>query len=175
MVIMGVDPGLATTGYGFINFSAKKTPTQKKNEVNPFSCLGFGKIETSPAFSAPERLKKIYTELNRLIKQYRPAVMAVETIYFFKNLRTAMPVSQAKGVILLAAAKNKIPVLEVTPLQVKIDLVGRGRAEKPQVQQVIKIILSLEEIPRPDDIADALAVAICGAGRLNKKEDFAEV
>jgi len=166
---MGIDPGLATTGYGVISFSHRGAGKSHQKIDTPFKCLVYGTIKTSPLNSSPERLNKLYNELTKLTQQYRPAVMAVENIYFFKNLKTALPVSQAKGVILLAAAKKKIPVLEITPLQVKIALAGHGRAEKSQVQQVVKIILSLNEVPRPDDVADALAIAICCAGRMKEK------
>lgn len=172
MIILGIDPGIATTGYGIISYSKNKKRSNELSEKNnfPFSCLAYGMIKTSPGLSSAERLKILYNELNKLIKKYRPEVMAVETIYFFKNLKTAMPVSQAKGVILLSAAKKKIPVYEITPLQAKMAITGYGRAEKEQVQQIIKVLLNLEKVPRPDDIADALAVSICCAGTIKIKE-----
>lgn len=148
MIILGIDPGVATTGYGVVEM-------QKK-----LKCLGYGVIKTEPTLIMAERLKKINNDLNKLIRKYRPDALAVENIYFFKNLKTAMPVSQAKGVILLTAAKKNIPVHEVTPLQAKMTITGYGRAEKKQVQKMIKILLHLKEIPEPDDAADALAVAI---------------
>jgi len=161
MIIIGIDPGLATTGYGVI----KKV---KKNGKGAFLCLGYGLIKTLPLFSQGERLKKIHKELNFILKKYQPEILAVENIYFFKNLKTAMPVSQAKGVILFTAASRKIPVHEFTPLQVKMRLTGYGRADKKEVQKETQKILKLKELPKPDDAADALAIAICYA-QLSKK------
>lgn len=158
MVILGIDPGTATTGYGVI----KKLKIKKEKGRN-LKCLSYGLIKTSPSLSAPERLRILNNELNKLIKKYQPKVLAVENVYFFKNLKTAIPVSQAKGVILLTAAKKKIPVYELTPLQVKMAVTRNGRAEKKQIQKMIKILLKLKEIPQPDDAADALSVAVCYA------------
>ena len=154
MIILGIDPGTATTGFGVIKTS------------NALSCMAYGLIKyglikTDPTWTMPQRLKKLYNELNKLIKKYRPEILAVENVYFFKNLKTALPVSQAKGVILLAAAKKNIPVYEFTPLQVKMAVAGYGKAEKEQVQKMVKVLLNLKEIPRPDDAADALGIAIC--------------
>ncbi|MFH1657230.1 MAG: crossover junction endodeoxyribonuclease RuvC [bacterium] len=151
MKIIGIDPGTATTGFGIIEFTA---PEKLKY-------LDHGCIKTSPSMAAAQRLLKINQELAELLKNHRPDVLAVESLYFFKNLKTAMPVSQAKGVILFTAAVKKIPIYEFTPLQVKMTLVGYGRAEKKQVQEMVKLTLNLKEIPRPDDSADALAIAIC--------------
>ncbi len=151
MIILGVDPGTAATGFGVVK-------TGKKIE-----CLDYGLIKTDPSLTAGERLKQISNELNRLIERHKPNALAVESLYFFKNLKTAIPVSQAKGVILLTAAKKKIPAYEFTPLQAKVAITGYGRAEKKQMQKTIQILLKLKEIPRPDDAADALAIAICGA------------
>lgn len=158
MIILGIDPGIAITGYGIIKTGGKKE--RKKDKIK---CLGYGTIQTTSSLPAAERLKKINNELNKLIKKYRPKVLAVENIYFFKNLKTAMPVSQAKGVILLTAAKKKIPVQEFTPLQMKMALTGYGKAEKKQIQKMVKILLGLKKIPCPDDAADALGIAICCA------------
>ncbi|HJN62356.1 MAG TPA: crossover junction endodeoxyribonuclease RuvC [Candidatus Parcubacteria bacterium] len=151
MIILGIDPGTATTGYGIIEINKKKS----------LKCLGYGHIQTSPALTDGERLKIINNDLGKLINKYQPKILAVENIFFFKNLKTAMPVSQAKGVILLTAAKKRILVYEFTPSQVKMATVGYGRADKSQVQKMVKIILNLKETPKPDDAADALAVAIC--------------
>lgn len=164
MIILGIDPGTATTGYGLI----KKIKGKKFKGRSNFKCLGYGLIKTSPLLPPAERLKKISEELNKLIGEYQPEVLAVENVYFFKNLKTALPVSQAKGVILLAAANKNIPVYELTPLQVKMAVTGYGRAEKRQVQEMIQNELNLKELPRPDDAADALAVAVC-CGNLLKK------
>lgn len=156
MIILGIDPGTATTGYGIIEKNQKPGP---KN----IRCITYGLVKTSPSFSAAERLKTLNEKLTNIIKEYQPAIMAVENVYFFKNLKTVMPVSQAKGVILFTAAKNKIPVFEFTPLQIKMAVVGYGRAEKEQVQKMVKLLLGLDELPKPDDAADALAAAICYA------------
>lgn len=155
MIILGIDPGTATTGYGVV-----KVKSEKRKAKSSLRCLAYGLIKTDPALPPAERLKKINNELNKIIKKHRPDILAVENIYFFKNLKTAMPVSQAKGVILLTAAKKNIPVYEFTPLQVKMAVVGYGRAEKEQIQKMVKILLNLKEIPRPDDAADALAIAL---------------
>ena len=169
MRIIGIDPGIATTGYGVIDApflklnNASSNPKTKKNvkSVRNFSCISYGLIKTESSSATTERLKKINTELNKLINIYHPEVLAVENVYFFKNLKTAIPVSQAKGVILLTAAKKRIPVFEFTPLQVKMTITGYGRAEKRQVQKMIKVLLRLKEVPTPDDAADALGIAIC--------------
>ena len=149
MIILGIDPGTAATGYGVIRVKSG------------LACLGYGTIKTGPLSTMAERLKKLYDEMNKLINKYKPNVLAVENVYFFKNMKTAMPVSQAKGVILLAAAKKNIPVREFTPLQMKMALTGYGRAEKKQVQGMVRLLLNLKETPKPDDAADALGIAIC--------------
>jgi crossover junction endodeoxyribonuclease RuvC len=173
MIIIGVDPGIATTGYGviktpFLKSGAKTTESKARKaetakKTRGFSCLSYGLIKTTPRLAPAERLYKLSRELNKVINKYRPEVLAIESIYFFKNLKTAMPVSQAKGVILLTAAKKKIPVFEFTPLQVKMVITGYGRAEKRQIQEMIKILLGLDKIPSPDDAADALGIAVCCA------------
>lgn len=152
MIILGIDPGTATTGYGFV----------KKIGRN-LSCLDYGSIETSPSSSDAKRLECLYNELNLLIRKTKPDVLAVEKLYFFKNSKTAMTVAQAKGVILLAGVKKRIPIFEFTPLQMKTVVTGYGRAEKIQIQKMVKVILNLKKIPRPDDAADALGIAICCA------------
>lgn len=167
MIILGIDPGTATTGFGVLKIKGKKAKPK---------AIDYGCITTSPALSAGERLKIINNELNNLIKKYQPKIMAVESLYFFKNLKTAMPVSQAKGVILLTAAKKKIPVYEFTPLQVKMTITGYGKAEKKQVQKMIQTLFNLEEKPkdknkRKDDATDALGVAFCCALKTNKRSN----
>ena len=149
MIILGIDPGTATTGFGVI----KKTKGLK--------VIDYGCITTSPNLVPGERLKIINNELNKIIKKYQPQALAVENVYFFKNLKTAMPVSQAKGVVLLTAAKKKIPVYEITPLQMKMAITGYGKAEKKQVQEMIKVLLKMKEAPKIDDAADALGIAFC--------------
>lgn len=154
MVILGIDPGLATTGYGVI----KKNPISKSENI--LTCLDFGLIETTPLTERPERLKILNNHLSKLIKKHKPSIMVMENIYFFKNAKTAVPVSQAGGVIMLTAAKNNLPVFTFTPLQVKMAVTGFGRAQKIDVQAQIKKTLNLKELPKTDDVADALAVAL---------------
>lgn len=156
MVILGIDPGLAATGYGII----EKTGKREGSRIL-FECINYGVIKTEPSFPTAERLKKLSKDLNKLIRDYQPKILAVESIYFFKNLKTALPVSQAKGVILLSAANKNIPVYEFTPLQVKMAITGYGRAEKKQIQKIVQNELNLKNLPRPDDASDALAIAIC--------------
>jgi crossover junction endodeoxyribonuclease RuvC len=163
MIILGIDPGTATTGYSVV-----KKPVNRKAKPQ---AVDYGCITTDPGLAAGERLRIINNELNKLIKKHRPDVLAVENVYFFKNLKTAMPVSQAKGVILLTAAKKKIPVYEFTPLQVKLTITGYGKAEKKQVQRMIQTIFNLEKKPkdkdkRKDDATDALGIAFCCLRRL---------
>jgi len=150
MTIIGIDPGLARLGFGII-----------KKINNKIKLLDYGCIKTSPVFPTGERLKKINNEINKIIRRYKPKILAIENLYFFKNLKTAMPVSQVKGVILLTAAKKKIPVFEITPLQMKMTITGYGKAEKKQVQKMIKVLLDLKETPTSDDAADALGIALC--------------
>lgn len=150
MIILGIDPGTATTGFGLI----------EKNKSN-LKLLKYGCIKTSVKLSTAERLNVIHKELNSLIKKSKPDIVAVEDIFFFKNLKTAIKVSQARGVILLTIAKSKIPVAEYTPLQIKQAVACYGRAEKIQVQKMVKYLLGLKELPKPDNAANALAVAIC--------------
>jgi len=156
MIIIGIDPGTASTGYGVV----KKIKNQKFKSKRCFRCVGYGIIRTDPSFTDSERLKKLNNDLGGLIKKYQPEVLVVENLYFFKNLKTAIPVSQAKGVVLLTAAKKKIPAYGLSPLEVKMTITGYGWAKKPQVQKRVKALLNLKEIPKPDDAADALAVAI---------------
>lgn len=152
MIILGIDPGTAITGYGVI-----------KVEGNKFSYLDHGCIYTDAGVPDEERLKKIYTNVWGLLEKYEPTDMAVEELFFNKNVKTALSVGQARGVILLAGALKGISVCEYTPLQVKQAVVGYGRAEKQQIQHMVKIFLNLQQIPKPDDAADALAIAICHA------------
>jgi len=156
MIILGIDPGTATTGYGVLKATNFKARTR-------IDCLAYGLIETSPDKSFPDRLKKISRDLDILIKKHQPGLIALESIFFFKNLKTFIPVNRAMGVIILGAAKRKIPIMEFTPLQVKAIVANYGRAEKKDVQKRIIKILKLKALPKPDDIADALGVALCGA------------
>jgi len=152
MIIIGVDPGFAITGYGVIEY---------KN--NRFKTIDYGVITTDPKTDLPQRLCVINEKLQALLEHYKPDVMSVEELFFNTNIKTAIAVGHGRGVALLTSAKAGIPVFEYTPLQVKQAVVGYGRAKKEQVQYMVKIILSLDSIPKPDDAADALAVAICHA------------
>ncbi len=157
MIIFGIDPGLATTGYGVIKTKIKS----QKIELIDFGC-----IITKSEFSDDKRLEKIYKELKKIVKKHKPAKIAVEELFFAKNVKTALKVGEARGVILLVAREVKVPVFEFTPLEVKLAITGYGRASKQQMQKMIKNLLGLKEIPKPDDVADALAVAICCANTL---------
>ena len=148
--IMGIDPGIATTGYGIIKYKANK-----------IVAVDYGCIITSPKLSFSERLKKIHSELKKIIIRYHPSRIAIEELFFAKNVKTALKVGEARGVILLTVIQSKIPIFEFTPLEVKQAITGYGRASKQQIQKMIKILLNLKEIPKPDDAADALAIAIC--------------
>lgn len=149
-IILGIDPGLANTGFGVI--------VRKNKNIKILTC---GCISTSPRTETGERLYKIQKELKKLIKKFKPDILATEEIFFAKNAKTALKVGEARGVILLIAHSANIPIKEFTPLQVKQAITGYGRAEKKQMQKMIKILLNLEEIPEPDDAADALAIALC--------------
>lgn len=154
MIILGIDPGTATTGFGVIDYKKKK-----------MTCLDYGVIETSPKLDPGERLKQLNFDLNQVIKKHKPEMAAVESLFFFKNLKTAMPVSQARGVIVFTLAKKNIPILDFTPMQAKTAVAGYGKATKNQVQEMVKKLLNLDKIPKPDDAADALAIAICCADK----------
>lgn len=150
MIILGVDPGTAITGYGILEHLANK-----------FKLLEYGTIRSSNQDDPAARLYEIYQGISGIIDKYKPEQMAVEELFFNKNARTALVVGQARGVIMLAGHLKGLPVFEYTPLQVKQAVVGYGRAEKQQVQFMVKAILNLEVVPKPDDAADALAIAIC--------------
>lgn len=151
MIILGVDPGLSLTGWGVITTSGTRS----------VSLLEYGCIKTTPASSLTERLKIIHQTLHEIIARHRPEVMAIEELFFSKEARTVAAVCQARGVILLAAAQMNLPVSEYNPRHVKISLTGYGSADKNQIQQMVRMLLALKEIPKPDDSADALAIAIC--------------
>lgn len=155
MIILGIDPGTATTGYGLI-----KKLTGKKSE---FEIVDFGVIETKKTDSDARRLEILFTDLSEIIKQHKPDKVGIEKLFFASNQTTAMTVSQARGVVLLACTQAKLQITEFTPLQIKNTLCGYGRAEKKQVQRVVQQTFSLKNIPRPDDAADALAIALCAA------------
>jgi crossover junction endodeoxyribonuclease RuvC len=155
MIILGIDPGYAITGWAIL----EKTGSKLK-------ALDYGAIETKIGLPHAERLLILHQELQKIIKKFQPELLSVEELFFFKNLKTAIKVAEARGVILSTAAENGLKILEITPLQIKQALVGYGRAEKKQVQQMVKVILNLKEIPEPDDAADALAAAITGANNI---------
>lgn len=150
MVVLGIDPGLATIGWAVVE------KLERTNKI-----IDYGTITTPAGRKLPDRLLTISQALDVLIDKYDPEVVAVEELFFNTNVKTAMIVSHARGVILLSIAKKGVPLYEYTPLQVKQAVVGYGRADKNQVQQMVKILLKLREIPKPDDAADAVAVALC--------------
>lgn len=152
MKIIGVDPGTAACGYGVIEETRSK-----------ISMVGFGCISSAAKRPLVERLEKIYIEITELIKKEKPDAVAVEELFFAANTTTAISVGHARGVVLLACAQAKVPVFEYTPLEVKQAVCGYGRGEKKQIQKMVKVLLGLKEIPKPDDAADGLAIAICHA------------
>lgn len=151
MLVLGIDPGTATTGYGLV----RDLPDGRLEVVD------FGVITTPAGLPMPERLLSLFHNLDEKILLYRPQSGAVEKLFFQRNVTTAMSVGQARGVAVLALAQHGIDVAEYTPLQVKQAVTGYGGADKNQVQQMVKALLELEHIPKPDDAADALAIAIC--------------
>ena len=151
-IILGIDPGFGRLGYGAILYTKKD-----------ISCVTYGCITTPAHSPLDERLFTIHTELSRLMMDIRPHRVAVEKIFFFKNKTTAIQVAHARGVILVAARLHTIPVCEVTPLQIKQAVTGYGRADKQQIQYMIKTLLHLPSPPKPDDAADALAIAFCAS------------
>lgn len=150
--ILGLDPGTATTGYGVVD----------KIGASP-KMVDYGAILTSPKKSIPDRLIDIYNDLNKIIDQYQPDVIIMERLFFAKNQTTAIAVGKACGVMQFAAAQRGLTVVEYTPMEVKQAVVGYGGAEKKQIQFMIQRILNLRELPKPDDAADALALAVCHA------------
>ena len=155
-VIIGFDPGIADTGFGVI-----------KKENGKLICLEYGSIKTSSKLSLSERLVIVYSSVQKIVKKHSPAVVCVEELFFSKNVKTAMVVGQARGVVLLAIEQAGIPMIEFTPNQVKQAVSSYGSAAKDQVQRMVQMLLRLEDIPKPDDAADALAIAICGSGGLS--------
>jgi len=151
MLVLGIDPGTATTGYGLV----------RETDRGDLQVVDYGIIATPKTDSTEQRLLSLHQQLEQLILLHRPDAGAVEKLFFHRNVTTAMTVSQARGVILLSFAKNSISLAEYTPLEVKKAITGYGNAEKIQIQQMVKLMLGLTEIPKPDDAADALAIAIC--------------
>ncbi len=150
MLILGIDPGYAIVGWGVINYEKSK-----------FSAVDYGAVLTSSKDEFLSRLEKIYDDISNIVEKFKPEAMAVEKLYFQNNQKTAIDVAQARGVIVLAAKKHSLPVYEYTPLQIKSAITGYGKAVKPQVMQMVKRLLCLQSVPKPDDTADALAAAIC--------------
>lgn len=159
MRILGIDPGYAIVGYGVLDY-----------DKFSFATVNYGAITTAPETPFDRRLKEIYDDMCSILDMFNPDCMSVEKLYFNTNITTGIDVAQARGVIMLAAAQRNIPIYEYTPLQVKVAVTGYGRAEKHQMQEMTKNILHLKFVPKPDDTADALAIAIChghtGASRL---------
>ncbi|MFH0814964.1 MAG: crossover junction endodeoxyribonuclease RuvC [Candidatus Falkowbacteria bacterium] len=152
MIILGIDPGFARTGWGVVEYD--------RGKLRP---VDYGCIETMKGEDFSDRLSFLYDEIVKKIKKFKPDVVAVEELFFYNNVTTAIKVSHGRGVILLAAKKARVPIREFTPLQVKQAISGYGKADKIQVQKMVRALLNLREIPKPDDAADALAIAICAA------------
>ncbi len=150
MRILGIDPGYAIVGYGLLEYDGMN-----------FKVLNYGAITTEPETSIEDRLTEIYTDMSSLLEMSKPDCVSIEKLYFNTNITTGIDVAQARGVTVLAAAQKGIPIYEYTPLQVKVAVTGYGRAKKPQMQEMTKNILHMKELPKPDDTADALAIAIC--------------
>ncbi len=161
MRILGIDPGFAITGYSVIDYIGNK-----------FKLITSGAITTEAGLAFPTRLTIIYDELSEIIHKYNPEVISVEELFFNQNIKTAINVAQARGIVLVVGCKNSIPTYEYTPLQIKQAVVGYGRAEKKQVQQMVKAILNVKEVPKLDDITDSMAAAICHAHSSKFSEEF---
>lgn len=160
MRILGIDPGYAILGYGIVEMNG-----------NRFKVLDYGAVTTHAKMEMPDRLKVLYNSLMEIIVHHEPEVASIEELFFNTNAKTAILVGQARGVAVLACANSGLDIAEYTPLQIKQALVGYGRAEKKQVQTMVKTILNLKEVPKPDDTADALAAAVChghSAGSRNR-------
>jgi crossover junction endodeoxyribonuclease RuvC len=151
MVVLGIDPGTAITGWGAVREKADGSAT----------LVDYGTIQTPASTPLQQRLRQIFEQVTALINRYQPETIAVEQVFFSKNVRTAMSVGHARGVVLLAAALADRPVHEYTPLQVKQAISGYGNADKAQVQQMTALLLGLDAVPTPDDAADAIAIAVC--------------
>ncbi len=152
MRILGIDPGYGITGYSIIDYIGNK-----------FKLIASGAIKTEAKMSFPLRLSEIFTDLNKIIDEYLPDAISVEELFFNNNVKTAINVAQARGVILVVGCQRGIPTYEYTPLQVKQAVVGYGRADKMQVQKMVKTLLNVEKLPKLDDITDSMAIAICHA------------
>ncbi len=152
MIVLGIDPGTAATGYGIVERTGSK-----------LRVIDYGCLETLPSHALPQRLLVIHQGILELIETHNPRFVGVERLFFNRNVQTAFAVGQARGVVLLAAAERGLPVFEYGPHEVKLAVTGYGRAAKDQVQRMVQVMLGMSVLPRPDDAADALAVAICTA------------
>ena len=152
MIIMGIDPGIATIGYGVVDYTAGR-----------FTVIDYGAVTTKAGQKLSDRLRNIFEDINVLIERFHPDAFAVEELFFNTNITTGISVAHGRGVIMLAASVQNVPIFEYTPLQVKQGVAGYGRADKAQVQRMVKSLLGLSAVPKPDDTADALAIAICHA------------
>lgn len=152
MIVLGIDPGTRTIGYGLVKKHGAK-----------IEYIDYGIISTNPKKTRADNLVELGAKLTNLLEKYKPQLAGIEKIFFAKNVKTVIGVSEARGVILLTIKQHNIPIFECTPLEVKQSVTGDGAADKKQVQKMIKIVLALEEEPKPDDAADALAIAICCA------------
>ena len=161
MIVLGLDPGLAIVGYGVIDI-----------EGNRLSYVNHGCVYTTPDMSMPERLDKVYDGVVELIETYKPEVISIEELFFAKNAKTAINVAHARGVMLLACRKKGVKMLEFTPRQVKQAVAGYGAGDKKQIQYMVKVLLNLKEIPKPDDAADGLALAITYAHVAHNSKSF---
>ena len=155
MIIIGIDPGYAILGYGILETDGRKT-----------RALDYGVIETKPQEPFPQRLERLYMGMCQLAKTYRPDCVAFEELFFYRNVTTALQVGAGRGVALLSAQQSGLPLYEYTPMQIKLAVTGNGHADKKQVQQMVKLLLGLKEVPKPDDAADALGAAICHANTM---------
>ncbi len=155
MRVLGIDPGTAITGYAVVDETGGR-----------LSLVAIGVVDTPAKMSLPARLQQIYAGLRAVINEHAPETAAVEELFFSRNTRTAMSVGEARGVVLLALADAGLPIVEYTPMQIKQAVTGYGSADKRQVQEMVRLLLALPDIPRPDDAADAAAVAICCLHRL---------
>ena len=155
--ILGIDPGTTIIGYAVLD-----------KDRSDLKLVEYGTCKTKPKIPLECKLQEIYCDIMRIVEKFKPNKIAVESLFFFKNTKTAFSVGQARGVVLLIAGQKKIPILDLTPLQVKAALTGNGRADKKQVQKMIQFVLKLKNLPKQDDAADALAIAIC-ASQINNK------
>lgn len=152
ITVLGIDPGSTKVGYGVVYHKKKTTLSQ---------ALSYGYIDLTGKKSSSDRLLHLHQDIQELIKKFKPSVLAIENVYFFKNLKTFSPVMESKGVIILTASKLNVPVYEYTPLQVKQTIAGYGRADKNYIQMVVKSALGIEKNIKPDDASDALAIGLC--------------